>query len=297
MLSRLREPRSTSTHLIDGRPTPASDRNRPGGLLGVTGSPGAPGRTFLSINLAYGFSAEGLSVVLVDADPHLGAIAVQLDLAEDRSLMYLAHEATLKTVDDDLISRHIQSSAGVDVLVGRTVPGIGDVISGSLIRDVLTRLRRRYDVVIVDVGALDCVAAQTTALMCQLLVWVVVPTKLGTDLLDRTLAGSLASPARTRPSLVVLNKLGNLSLRDVDASLRRRYGIAVAAAIGQNRRACVEAEDGARPAVLAGALARPLRRCARVVALALAKTSANSQPAAEGFPQSTGVQMVREDSL
>ncbi len=297
MLSRLRGSRPPSIHLIDGRLTSRSDSTRPGGLLGVTGSTGAPGRTFLSINLAFGFTAEGLSVALVDADPHLGTIAVQLDLAEDRSLMYLAHEATLKTVDDDLITGHIQSTGGVDVLAGRTVPGIGDVTSGSLTRDVLARLRRQYDVVIVDVGALDCVAAQTTALMCQLLVWVVVPTKLGTDLVDRALSGPLASQVRTRPSLVVLNKLGNLSLREVETSLRRRYGMAVAAAIGQNRSACVEAEERARPAVLEGPLARPLRRCVREVASALAKTSAYPQLGGEEFTQSIGAQMVRRDSL
>jgi MinD-like ATPase involved in chromosome partitioning or flagellar assembly len=215
--------------------------------------------------------AEGMTVALVDADPHLGAIAVQLDLAEDRSLIYLAHEAELRTVDDDLVSRHLQSTSGLDVLTGRPVAGLGEVVSPELLGDVVGLLRRRYDVVVIDVGALACLVAQATALICQLLVWVVVPTKLGTDLLDRTLSGPLASQVRTRPSLVVLNRLGDLALRDVDSSLRRRYGMAVAAAIADQHRACVEAEDRARPAALAGPLAGPLRRCARVVAKSLAR--------------------------
>ncbi|HVB53333.1 MAG TPA: hypothetical protein VNF24_03950 [Candidatus Acidoferrales bacterium] len=294
MLSRLRGTGATGTHLIDEGSRSLADLPRRGSALGITGATGAPGRTFLSINLALALRAEGVSVVLVDADPHLGAVAVQLDLAEDRSLIYLAHEAELKAVDDELISRHLQSTSGLDVLTGRAVAGLGGVVSGALLREVLELLRRRYDVVVVDVGALDCQAAQATALECQMLVWVVVPTKVGTDLLDRTLSGPLASQVRTRPSLVVLNRLGDLALREVDSSLRRRYGMAVAAAIADHRRTCVEAEDRARPAVLAGPLAGPLRRCGRVVAGALAGKEGALQSVSDGARPSMDPKLVHE---
>ncbi|MGH7642158.1 MAG: AAA family ATPase [Candidatus Dormibacteria bacterium] len=253
-----------------------------GSALGITGPTGAPGRTFLSINLALALRAEGMSVALVDADPHLGCVAVQLDLAEDRSLVYLAHEATLKAVDDELISRHLQPTLGLDVLAGRSVAVTGEIVAGALLRDVLHRLRRRYDVVVVDIGALECRASQSTALECQMLVWAMVSTKVGADLLDRTLSSPLASQVRTRPSLVVVNRLGTPSLRDVDSGLRRRYGMAVAAAIPDDRRACVAAEDNARPAVLRGSLAPSLRRCGRTVAAALLRTASGPRLEVEG---------------
>lgn len=284
------------THPIDwGR---GASRQRGGGsVLGVIGSLGAPGRTFLSINLAVGLRLEGFNVVLLDADPHMGAVAVQLDLAEDRSLSFLAHEATLKRVDDDLVTRHLQSAAGLDVLTGRALAGVSEAVSATLLGEVLGLLRRRYDVVVMDVGALDCLPAQTSALLCQTLIWVVVPTKLGIDLLDRTLSGPLAGQVRTRPSLVVLNRLGGPGLRDVDQSLRRRYGIAVAAAIPEHFEACIRAEDRVQPAVMSGPLAGSLRRCARVVGGALPKPLTFSQNVAGDLRAPLDATFGREVSI
>jgi MinD-like ATPase involved in chromosome partitioning or flagellar assembly len=229
-----------------------------------------------------------MKVALVDADPHLGAVAVQLDLAEDRSLNFLAHETTLRPVSDDLITRHLQTAAGLEVLAGRSIAGTGEIGPETLLAEVVALLRRRFDLVVIDVGALDCRAAQVSALACQLLVWVVLPTKLGTDLLDRTLSGPLASQVRIRPSLVVLNRLGPAGLRDADRSLRRRYGMAVAAAISDHRRACLEAEDRAVPAALKGALASSLQRCARAVATALPGSTADSREPTDGLPALVG---------
>lgn len=269
MVTRFQRSRKIQTHVIDDGFRVGSNFAELGRAVGVTGSTGAPGRTFLSINLAVAIHALGKRVALVDADPHLGAVAVQLDLAEDRSLVYLAHEAKLRQVDDTMVSRHMQSASGLGVLTGRALAGLGDVVPSSLLADVVGLLRRRYDVVVVDVGALDCRDSQQAALLCQLLVWVAVPTKIGTDLLDRTLSGPLASEARTRPSLMVLNRLRGPSLREVDKAVRRRYGMAVAGAVADHPQSCLQAEDSARPAARAGPLASPLRRLGLEVASAL----------------------------
>lgn len=253
---------------------------RRGIVIGVTGPTGAPGRTFLSINLAAALVTQGQRVVLVDADPHLGAVAVLLDLAEDRSLIYLAHEAALQAVDDGLVLRHMQTVLGLDVLTGRSVAGLGEIVAGPFLAEVVSILRRRYDVVVVDVGALDCEAAQTAALLSQLVVWVVVPTKLGIDLLDRTLAGPLAAQVRTRASITILNRLGPPGLREVEHALRARYGLAVAAAVPDQRRASIEAEDRGRPAVMGGGLAKPILRCAREIIAALPGSRLDPQEAA-----------------
>lgn len=283
MVNLLRSRKAISSHPVDTHGAPAGRHPRPGRVIGVTGATGAPGRTFLSVNLAVGLAAEGMTVVLIDADPHLGAVAVQLDLAEDRSLNFLAHETTLRPVSDDLITRHLQTAVGLNVLAGRSIVAVGETGPETLLPEVVAHLRRRFDLVVIDVGALDCRPAQVSALACQLLVWVAVPTKLGTDLLDRTLSGSLAGQVRIKPSLVVLNRLGPAGLRDADRSLRRRYGMAVAAAIPEHRRACLEAEDRAVPAALRGALASSLRRCARAVEAALPGSAAESREPTAGL--------------
>ncbi|MGH7691483.1 MAG: AAA family ATPase [Candidatus Dormibacteria bacterium] len=257
--------RDSPTHPIDGGGGTSLGVGTRGRAIGITGATGAPGRTFLSINLAVALRAAGLRVALVDADPHLGAVAVQLDLAEDRSLMYLAHEAALHPVDDTLIAGHLQSAFDIDVLAGRAAPGVGEIVSGGLLRTVLEGLRQTHDVVVVDVGALDCSSAQECALACQVVTWVVVPTKVGTDLLDRTLAGPLAAQVRTRPSLAVVNRAGEFHLSEVGRSLQQRYGMALVATLPFNPRACAAAEDSGCPAALTGPLANPLRRCGSAV--------------------------------
>jgi MinD-like ATPase involved in chromosome partitioning or flagellar assembly len=225
---------------------------------------------------------QRLRVVLVDADPHLGAVAVQLGLAEDRSLIYLAHEAALKPVDDALVMRHVQTVSGLDVLTGRSIAGLGGFVASPFLDEVIRILRSRYDVIVVDAGALDCEAAQIAALLAQLVIWVVVPTQLGIDLLDRTLAGPLAGQVRTRASLTILNRLGPPGLREVEQALRDRYGLTVAAAIPEQRRACLEAEARARPAVMSGALAKPILRCARKIAAALPGSPLDAQVGVAG---------------
>ncbi|MFZ0996132.1 MAG: ParA family protein [Candidatus Dormiibacterota bacterium] len=249
-------------------------------MLSVTGPTGAPGRTFLSINLAAALVIQGLRVVLVDADPHLGAVAVQLDLAEDRSLNYLAHEAALKPVDDALVLRHVQTVSGLDVLTGRSVAGVGEPVPSPVLEEVIQALRQQYDAIVIDAGALDCEPAQKAALLSQLVVWAVVSTKLGIDLLDRTLASPLAGEVRTRAGLAILNRVGPPGLRDVEHALRARYGVAVAAAIPDQRRASIEAEDRGTPAVMSGALAKPLLRCAQRIAASLPAPLGDIQPRA-----------------
>jgi MinD-like ATPase involved in chromosome partitioning or flagellar assembly len=146
----------TPGHPVDHRGRDTSSRSGPGCAVAVTGATGAPGRTFISINLAFALREQGQRVALVDADPHLGAIAAQLDLAEDRSLTYLAHEATLRRIDDSLVTGHMQSAFGVDVLAGRAIAGAADNVSEPLLTEVVRLLTRRYDYVVMDVGALDC---------------------------------------------------------------------------------------------------------------------------------------------
>jgi MinD-like ATPase involved in chromosome partitioning or flagellar assembly len=249
----------------------------PGRVVGVTGAGGAPGVTFLSVNLAVWLADQGVSVCLVDADPVAGAVASQLDLNEDRSLYYLAHESTLALVDDDLIDRHLQHFGGLSVLAGRSEPGLGAPIPAGIFETVIGLLRRRHQLLIIDLGRMGSPQTMAMAAGCQLLLWVVAPTPLGADLFDRTVTSGLATQLRPKPNLAVVNGVGASALAEAEGALLGRYGIPVVGRLPHHRPACLEAEAGHRPAVLGGPLAQPLRRLANsVVAAAMHPVEASA---------------------
>jgi len=237
-----------------------------GRLVGVIGAGGSPGRTFISVNSALGLAQSGLSVCLVDADPRLGTVAAQLDLGEDRSLFYLAHESTLAPVDDDLVDRHLQHFGPLGVLTGRFEPARGGTVTAELLATVATLLRSRYRLVMVDLGPLDNPETAAMARLCQLLVWVVSPTPLGADRFDRTVTSALASQLRAKPALAVINGTGTGALGQTEEALLRRYGISAGASVPHHRLAGLQAEARHRPAVMGGPLSQSLRRVAKAVA-------------------------------
>ena len=264
--------RSSHGHLVDleaGFPATSG----PGRMVGVLGAAGAPGRTFISVNAALGLAQRGLSVCLLDADPGLGTVAAQLDLSEDRSLFYLAHESTLAAIDDDLVDRHLQHFGPLAVLTGRFEPGRGGTISAEVLSKVTRLLLGRYRLLIIDLGRLDNPQTMAMALGCQLLLWVVSPSPLGADLFDRTVTSSLAAQLRPKPNLAIINGTGSGALGETEEALLRRYGISVVASVPHHRLACLESETSHRPAVMAGPLSQSLRRVAAAVATAALRPS------------------------
>lgn len=284
--------RSMGAHPVDGRDGLNGGLGGSGVVVAVTGATGAPGRTFISINLAAVAAASGLTVALVDADPHLGAIAVQLGLREDRSLSFLAHEATLRPVDDELLTRHLQLSNGVDVLAGRSVAAPGHLSSAPILSDTVRLLAARHELVVLDAGALVCPEAQATALASQMIVWVIVPTRSGTDLFDRVVAGPLAAALRSRPSLAVINKVATGCLREPERALSDRYGMAVGGSVPESRRACLEAEARAQPAAAGGPLAERLRHVGGVVLACVQNELANQSRLT--VPSPPGPRMIEQ---
>ncbi|MHB8324302.1 MAG: AAA family ATPase [Candidatus Dormibacteria bacterium] len=287
--------RSPQGHPVDTE-TGFSSAAGPGRMVGVTGAVGAPGRTFISVNAAVGLAQGGLSVCLLDADPRLGAVAAQLDLSEDRSLHYLAHESALVAIDDDLIDRHLQHFGPLAVLTGRFEPGRGGTISGEVFSTVTRLLLRRYRLLIVDLGPLDNAQTAAMAVTCQLVLWVVSASPLGADLFDRTVTSSLAAQLRPKPNLAIINGTGGGALVDPESALLRRYGISVVASVPHHRPASLEAEMRHRPAVMAGPLSQPLSRVATTVAAAALRPSP-LDPVADGAQAARLASCLRTDGV
>ena len=129
-------------------------------VIAVWGPTGAPGRTSVAINVAAELSQEGLTVLLVDADPYGGTIAPKLGLLDETP----GFAAVCRLADQELLTRHeLQRLAQlVDVGGVRETPlwvltGIlrtdrWPELSAARVARVLEFCRGEFDVIIVDVG-------------------------------------------------------------------------------------------------------------------------------------------------
>ncbi|HUY61246.1 MAG TPA: hypothetical protein VMW49_05170 [Candidatus Dormibacteraeota bacterium] len=230
------------------------DRGR---VVGVTGPPGAPGRTFTALNLAATCAARGVTTLLLDADPVLGTVAAHLDLPPERSAWFLAHEAVLQSLDDQLIARHLHEVGPLQVLPGIHTPGEPGQCTPQFLVRLLDRLVARFQLVVVDLGALVGPGPVALALTCDTVIWTVVATEVGAEAFDRTIHGVGGLAIATRPAGVVLNRTGRTSLPGAAADIERQYRLPVLARIPEDRRRGLRAERAHLPAVVQGAFSRP----------------------------------------
>ncbi|MCW5882058.1 MAG: hypothetical protein KIS91_14100 [Anaerolineae bacterium] len=143
--------------------TPAETRSAPRdptvrpAVLTLTSGHGSPGRTTIAISLATALGAVA-PTVLVDADMNGPTIAACLDANPTRNLYMLAHAEPLTTREwDHAIDQETQplsprSPHGV-VLCGVPKAEMRAKLAPQFFERLLAELRRRYQYVIVDVGA------------------------------------------------------------------------------------------------------------------------------------------------
>lgn len=243
---------------------------RPPQALGVLGAGGSPGTTFVSLNVAWALAANGFRVALIEAGGGLGTVAVRLNLKEDRSLAYLAHEANVRPLDRQLVERHLQRSGPLDVLGGAFEPAGAGAVAPEVFDAVTALLSEDHELIVVDLGPLGSHLTAAHALRCQALCWVVAPTPVGVDLFDRVVRSPLANPLRAKPNLAILNGAGPGTLATSESAFLRRYGMPLVATIPFNRLASLRAEAAQRPAVAEGQLRAPLRAAAKAVLAHLA---------------------------
>lgn|GEM_PF-4284905 len=261
-LPRRRDHGTLNSHLVDD----AEGALEPSGrILGVTGAGGAPGRTFWSLNLAVALAGEGLRVALLELGPGLGTVSSQLGLREDRSLSFLAHEAQVRALDEELLFRHLQNLGTLRILTGLFEPVQQPLRGLDFLSRVLELVSSQHQLTVVDLGPLDSSIGYELALRSHVICWVVAPTPVGADLFDRVVRSPLASPLRGKPNLALLNGAGQGSLPGAQAALLRRYGIPLAATIPFDRQACLRAESTHTPAVMTGSLRAPLRQAVQAV--------------------------------
>ena len=121
-----------------------------GTLVAVSGAKGGVGTTVTAVHLALAAHASGRSTALVDLDLQGGDVASYLDVQFRRSIADLADIADVSSrVLHDAMYVH---ESGPALLLAPAEGERGEEVTDRASRLVLTALRQRYDVVVVDCG-------------------------------------------------------------------------------------------------------------------------------------------------
>ncbi|MEU9286845.1 AAA family ATPase [Streptomyces sp. NPDC048275] len=124
----------------------------PGGtVVAVTGAKGGVGATVTAVQLALAAQASGRSVALVDLDLQSGDVASYLDVQFRRSVADLAAISDINPrVLQDAVYTH---DSGIGLLLAPAEGERGEEVTDRVTRQVLSTLRSRHDVVVVDCGS------------------------------------------------------------------------------------------------------------------------------------------------
>ncbi|MBZ5513986.1 MAG: polysaccharide biosynthesis tyrosine autokinase [Acidobacteriia bacterium] len=120
---------------------------RPPQVLLVTSPQPAEGKTCTALNLTFALAQRGARVLLVDADLRKPGIARPLGLTGDKGLSSVLTGTS--SLDESL--SQVEGLPNLSVLAaGPRPPNPADLLSSSCMEELLRRLRRRFDHVIVD---------------------------------------------------------------------------------------------------------------------------------------------------
>ncbi|CAL9436650.1 AAA family ATPase [Streptomyces sp. enrichment culture] len=122
-----------------------------GRVVTVSGAKGGVGATLTAVQLALAAQASGRSTALVDMDLQTGDIASYLDVQFRRSVVDLAGITDLSPrVLADAVFRH---DTGVALLLAPAEGERGEDVTDRAARQIVSALRSRYEIVVIDCGA------------------------------------------------------------------------------------------------------------------------------------------------
>ncbi|MFF4841862.1 AAA family ATPase [Streptomyces collinus] len=122
-----------------------------GTVVTVSGAKGGVGATVTAVQLALAAQASGRATALVDLDLQTGDVASYLDVQFRRSVVDLATITDIShRVLADAVFRH---DTGLALLLAPAEGERGEEVTDRAARQVVSALRSRYEVVVVDCGA------------------------------------------------------------------------------------------------------------------------------------------------
>ncbi|MFI6287020.1 CpaE family protein [Streptomyces sp. NPDC051018] len=123
----------------------------PGGtVVTVSGAKGGVGTTVTAVQLALAAQASGMSVALADLDLQAGDVASYLDVQFRRSVVDLAgiQDLSPRVLQDALFAHE----TGIGLLLAPGEGERGEEVDERAVRQIVSALRNRHDVVVVDCG-------------------------------------------------------------------------------------------------------------------------------------------------
>ena len=126
-----------------------------GRVITVASAKGGSGKTVTATNLALLLAREAGpgKVAIVDADLQFGDVCLVLQLEPKLTIFNAAQE--IDRLDDSLIdsllTKHVE---GVSVLAAPLEPAFADEVSTAVLIEVVTRLRDKFEYVVVDTASL-----------------------------------------------------------------------------------------------------------------------------------------------
>ncbi|MGW0864035.1 AAA family ATPase [Streptomyces sp. NPDC002611] len=122
-----------------------------GTVVTVSGAKGGTGATLTAIQLALAAQVSGRSTALVDMDLQTGDIASYLDVQFRRSVVDLAAITDISPrVLADAVFRH---DTGLALLLAPAEGERGEDVTDRAARQIVSALRSRYEIVVIDCGA------------------------------------------------------------------------------------------------------------------------------------------------
>ncbi|WLQ64457.1 AAA family ATPase [Streptomyces glycanivorans] len=122
-----------------------------GTVVTVTGAKGGVGATLTAVQLALAAQASGHTAALVDLDLQTGDIAAYLDVQFRRSVVDLAAITDISPrVLSDAVFSH---DTGLALLLAPGEGERGEEVSDRAARQIVSALRSRYEVVVIDCGS------------------------------------------------------------------------------------------------------------------------------------------------
>ncbi|MFJ8649868.1 CpaE family protein [Streptomyces sp. NPDC093546] len=123
----------------------------PGGtVVTVSGAKGGVGTTVLAVQLALAARASGRNTALADLDLQAGDVASYLDVQFRRSIVDLAgiQDVSPRVLQDALFTH----PTGIGLLLAPGEGERGEEVDERAVRQIVSALRHRYELVVVDCG-------------------------------------------------------------------------------------------------------------------------------------------------
>jgi len=120
-----------------------------GFVISVFSPKGGSGCTTIAINMAISLAQREYRTLLIDGSLQFGDVSVMINMKTVTSIVDLGNRNS--DLDPDLVNSVVQvHKSGLHVLMSPPKPEMADVITDTVVKDLLTALRPLYDFIIID---------------------------------------------------------------------------------------------------------------------------------------------------